>query len=132
MSEKRIFRLVHAQARGGAKKFIDEVPDGWIADIKPAPRSLDQNARMWAMLKDVSNQVVWYGRKLTPKNWKDMFTAALAKQDVVPGIDGGFVVLGQSTSEMTKKEMSDLIDLMTAFGVKHDVVFHDQFEGVEA
>ena len=51
----------------------------------------------WAMLTDISNQVDWYGQKLTPEEWKEVFTAAMKKQKVVPGIDGGFVVCGSST-----------------------------------
>jgi hypothetical protein len=85
-------------------------------EIKPETRSLEANARMWAMLTDISEQVVWHGRKLTPEEWKHVFTASLARQDVVPGLDGGFVVLGKSTSQMSRREMSDLQELMSAFG----------------
>jgi hypothetical protein len=91
--------------------------------VKPQTRSLEQNARLWAMLTDISNQVDWYGRKLSPENWKHVFTAALKKQDVVPGLDGGFVVLGQSTSQMTKSEMAELQTLMEAFGADKGVKF---------
>ena len=94
-----------------------------VVEVKKETRSLEQNARMWAMLTDVSKQVVWYGRKLTPEDWKHVFTASLTKQEVVPGIDGGFVVLGKSTSQMTKAEMSELQELMQAFGAQHDVKF---------
>jgi len=91
--------------------------------IKPETRSLPQNARLWAMLTEISEQVEWYGRRLTPENWKHVFSAALKKQDVVPGLDGGFVVLGQSTSKMTVAEMSDLQTLMEAFGAEKGVKF---------
>jgi NinB protein len=94
-----------------------------VLEIKPSTRSLEQNARLWAMLTDISRQVDWYGRKLTPYDWKHMFTASLKKQDVVPGIDGGFVVLGASTSKMTKAEMCDLQTLMEAFGAEKGVRF---------
>ena len=93
-----------------------------VLEIRPETRSLAQNARLWAMLTDIS-QVDWYGRKLTPEEWKHVFTAALSKQDVVPGIDGGFVVLGKSTSRMTKGEMSELQTLMEAFGAEKGVRF---------
>ncbi len=93
-------------------------------------RTLDQNSKLWAMLSDVSRQVDWYGRKLSPWAWKDIFTAALKKQDVVPGIDGGFVVLGEHTSRMTKAQMSELLELMMAFGANHKVAWSDpQYEG---
>jgi hypothetical protein len=94
-----------------------------VVEVKPETRTLPQNARLWAMLTDMSKQVDWYGRKLTPENWKDVLTAALTKQDVVPGIDGGFVVLGKSTSKMTKGEMSELQTLIEAFGAQQGVRF---------
>ena len=94
-----------------------------VLEIKPSTRSLEQNARLWAMLTDISKQVDWYGRKLSPDDWKHVFSAALKKQDVVPGLDGGFVVLGLSTSKMTKAEMCDLQTLMEAFGTEKGVRF---------
>jgi hypothetical protein len=94
-----------------------------VVEIKPETRTLAQNARLWAMLSDVSKQVNWYGRKLSEEEWKHVFTASLSKQDVVPGIDGGFVVLGKSTSKMTKPEMSELQQLIEAFGAQQGVRF---------
>ena len=90
---------------------------------KPETRSQAQNRRLWAMLRDVSQQVVWPGQKLQDSEWKDVFTAALKRQKVVPGIDGGFVVLGTSTSRMTVAEMGDLQTLMEAFGAEQGVRF---------
>lgn len=92
-------------------------------EIRPEKRSDAQNRRLWSMLTDVSQQVDWHGHRLTPDEWKDVFTAALKKQKAVPGIDGGFVVCGQRTSKMTKAEMSELQTLMEAFGAQHGVVF---------
>lgn len=84
-------------------------------------RTVDQNRLLWAVLTDVSRQVEWHGQRLTKENWKDVFTAALKRQQVVPGIDGGFVVLGTSTSRMSKQEFSELIELIYAFGAEHGV-----------
>ena len=89
-------------------------------------RTLDQNARLWACLGDVSRQVEWHGQKLLDTEWKDVFTAALKRQKVVPGLDGGFVVLGTSTRKMTKQEMTELMELIAAFGAEHNVTFHDE------
>jgi|TARA_R110000868_G_scaffold267392_1_gene526680 hypothetical protein len=86
-------------------------------------RSLEQNRMMWANLEDIAQQVVWYGVKLTKDEWKDVLTAALKKQKVVPGIEGGFVVLGARTSKMTVPEMTELIELSTAFGTQQGVKF---------
>lgn len=78
---------------------------------------------MWCMLRDVSRQVVWHGQKLQDSEWKDVFTAALKRQKVVPGIDGGFVVLGTSTRRMTVAEMGELMELVEAFGAQQGVRF---------
>ena len=86
-------------------------------------RSLEQNRLMWANLEDIAQQVVWYGVKLTKDEWKDVLTAALKKQKVVPGIEGGFVVIGARTSKMTVPEMTELIELSTAFGTQQGVKF---------
>ena len=95
--------------------------------LRPEKRSDAQNRRLWAMLHDISAQVDWYGQKLAAEDWKHVFTASLKKQRAVPGLDGGFVVLGLSTRRMSKAEMSELQELMTAFGVQHGVTFHDGF-----
>lgn len=77
------------------------------------------------MLTEVSNQVIWYGQKLTAEEWKHIFTASLKKQKVVPGLDGEFVVLGLSTSKMSILEMNDLQTLIEAFGIDKGVDFKD-------
>lgn len=88
-------------------------------------RSLDQNARLWAVLKDVSDQVEWYGRHLPSHAWKDIFTSALERHDIVPGIQGEFVMIGGSTSKMTKARFAELLTLIDAFGVDHNVKWSD-------
>jgi hypothetical protein len=112
------FRLVHKQARDRACDAIRSAPDGYIVRVSEPTRSLEQNAALWGKLEEVSERVEWYGQNLAPEDWKHIFTAALRKSRVVPGIDGGFVVLGQSTSKMTKSEMSDLLELINSFLVE--------------
>lgn len=101
-------------------------PDGYICQVKPATRSLDQNALLWPLLQELSEQVNWYGQKLTKEEWKDVMTAGLKRSRIVPGIDGGFVVLGMSTSKMDKKTFSELIELIYAFGAQHGVKFCEE------
>lgn len=92
-----------------------------VVVIKDEKRPDVCNRKMWAMLRDVSQQVEWYGRKLTDEDWKHIFSAAVQKQDAVPGIDGGFVVLGISTRKQSQKWFSDLFEVMHAFGAEHGV-----------
>lgn len=92
-----------------------------VLTIEEEKRSLPQNQLMWSVLTDLSKQVPWHGEKLTKEEYKDLLTAGLKKQRAIPGIDGGFVVLGTSTSKMTKQEMTDLIMLAHAFGDEREV-----------
>lgn len=116
-----IFHLRTHQARQRAQHHIAIAPDGWVCRLTEGTRTLQQNARMWAMLNDVSRHVEWHGVKLSPEDWKHVFSASLRRQRVVPGLDGELVVLGQSTSKMTKHELSDLMELISAFGAERGV-----------
>lgn len=119
---KLLFIIRDQSTRQRALEAVKEAPVGHAVRISPPTRSLEANAAMWAMLADVSAQVVWHGRKLDSESWKHIFTSSLKRQDVVPNLDGtGFVVLGQSTSKMTKAEMSDLLELISAFGAERNV-----------
>lgn len=124
---KQYFILAHDTARQMAMQAIRNAPDGWIVEVKERTRSIDQNSLLWALLTDVSRQVEWYGRKLAPEDWKHVFSSALRKQDVVPNIEGnGFVVLGQSTSKMGKREFSDLVELIYSFGAERNVIWTNE------
>lgn len=123
MSERQFFSLVHDTARQMAVRAVTRAPAGYVVEVKPKTRTLDQNALLWGLLTDLSNQVDWHGQKLTPDEWKIVMTASIRRQRVLPGIDGGFVAIGESTSKMTVKEFSDLVELINAFGAQHEVRF---------
>ena len=97
---KKTFVLAHSTARQNAIAFIAAAPAGHCVTVSEPTRTLEQNAALWSKLGEIAAQVVWHGRKLSPESWKTIFTASLKKQDVVPGIDGGFVVMGTSTSRI--------------------------------
>lgn len=93
-------------------------------EVKPETRSIEQNQIMWSCLTDLSNQVTWFGKKLKKEGWKDFITGHLDGQDLVPNMDGtGFISIqrGRSTSQMTIKEMTAVIELCHAFGVDKGV-----------
>jgi hypothetical protein len=123
MSDRQFFALVHDTARQMAVRAVTRAPAGYVVEVKPKTRTLDQNAKLWALLTDLSEQVNWHGQKLTPDEWKIVMTASIRRQRVLPGIDGGFVAIGESTSKMTVKEFSDLMELIHAFGAQHEVRF---------
>lgn len=115
---------IHDRRR--ASELLASVPDGTVVEFKPEKRTLDQNAKLWAMLAEISEQVNWYGQKLSPEDWKNVFTAALRQSRVVPGIDGlSHVPLGLYTSNLSKAEFGDLLEIIHAFCAERGVVLKD-------
>ena len=122
------FHILSPLIRQNAMEAVRNAPVGWVVSIKPATRTTAQNARLWALLTDLAQQVDWYGQKLDAATWKDITTASLRKSRVVPGIEqGSFVVTGLHTSTMTKAELGDLMELICAFGAERGVVFSDEY-----
>lgn len=106
--------------------WIAKAPWNTRVEFKGPKRSVPQNDLLWARLTEIAENVVWYGQKLTPDDWKDIFTASLRKARVVPGLDAGsFVPLGMRTSDMSKEEMTALLDLIDAFAAERGVEFHE-------
>ena len=109
-------RLVGPTQRAYAKSMIDAAADGWIVTIKEPTRSLDQNARLWAMLGDIAKAEPM-GRKHTPDEWKAIFCQACGwEMAFLPGLSGGFFPIGFRTSRMTVRQMADLITWIMAWG----------------
>lgn len=115
-------------------RWADQAPYGTRVEWKPTKRSLDQNAKMWALLTELAEHLPWHGKKLSADGWKLMLLDALKRAsgevlNIVPNTDGtGFVNLSTSSSDLSKAEMSDLIELIHEFGARHGVQFHDSEE----
>lgn len=123
---RQVYYLTHEIARGNAVEAVRSAPEGYVVEIRPKTRSVPQNSRMWAILSEISKQVVWHGRKLSENDWKNIFMATIRKQIAVPNLDNnGFVVLGGSSSKLTVDEMTELQELMMAFAVEHGVKIND-------
>lgn len=90
----------------------------------------EQRKRLWAMLTDLSKQLQWPVdgelQWLTKEDWKWIILAGLKRhQRIAKGIDGGFVVLGQSIRELRVKEMAEMIEILFAFGDTHGIKWTD-------
>lgn len=124
-------RLTPATRRMCAQMVMD-APEGYMFTPPQEPtRSLDQNARMWAMLADVSRQVSWpvngVAQKLEAEDWKAIVTASLSQENrMASGIRGGFVMLGRRTSKMTVREMTEVIEFLFEFGAEQGVVWSEE------
>lgn len=114
--------------RERAVKWVGQVPAGTRLIFKDPRRTVAQNDRLWAMLTDVATQLAWHDQKLSTDSWKLLFLDALNNEmTLVPNIAGnGFVNLGRSSSNLSKADFSNLLELIACFGAERGVVFHDQ------
>lgn len=113
--------------RARAANWCQKAPAGTRIEFKAAKRTLAQNDRMWAMLTDVAQQAEHNGRRYTADQWKVLFLHACGREvQFLPSLDGStFIPWGQSSSDLSKQEMTDLIEFMFAWGADHGVVFQD-------
>jgi hypothetical protein len=108
--------------RATAALWSQKSPQGTRIEFRGPRRSLPQNALLWSRLTEISRQVDWYGQKLSAEDWKDVFTAGLRQARVVPGLEpGSFVPLGMRTSDMSKEELTNLLELIAAFAAERGV-----------
>lgn len=115
-------------ARERVAKWAMTAPTGTRVEFKEVKRTLEQNAKLWAMLTDVARQVEHAGRRYDTESWKVLFMHALGREmSFLPALDGQtFVPIGHRSSDLSKSEMSELIEFIHAWGAEHGVVFSDQ------
>lgn len=132
---KQRFILSHDTARQRALSAVANAPDGMVVEIKEPTRSLEQNAKLHAMLEDVANQVEWHGMKLHKDIWKRICTAAMLREIgespmLVPSLDGhGIEIIYEKTSTMGKRMMAELIEWVYAFGSEKGVQWSERVAG---
>lgn len=113
--------------RQRASNWVQKAPPGTRLEFKAPRRSLPQNDLLWQRLTDVARQKPeYYGQHMSAEDWKDVFVAALRKCRMLPGIDGGIVPVGLRSSDLTKEEFSDLLDLISHFAVNNNIKLSDE------
>ena len=124
---RALLRIDGPVTRARAAKLLARVPDGTRVEFKGGRRTLPQNAKLWAALTEVARQKTWHDLKLAANDWKLIFLDALKREvRIVPNLDGtDFVNLNRSSSDLSKEEMGELIELIAAWGAQNGVVFAD-------
>jgi len=86
-------------------------------------RTLDQNAKMWALLSDVQKHLPeWHGYKMGTEDYKHVIGATWKMQKFVPNAENtGFVVCGLSTRKLKKKEFCELVECIYYFAAENSV-----------
>lgn len=127
MADKRIFVMAHAEARRRAIEAVKEAPEGDCVTISEPNRTLEQNAKFHALCSDIARaKTQWAGKPRNAVQWKVLLVSghAIATKEgseMVPGIEGEFVNLRESTAAMSKARGSSLIEYSLAFCAMNDV-----------
>ncbi len=125
--EKQRFILINPHVRQNAMRAVHTAPDGWSVTVAPATRSLDQNAKFHAICSDLArSDLQWAGRRRDADEWKVLLVSGHTKAtqgeiEFVPGLEGEFVNVRESTARMSVHRASSLIEYAIAFCVSHGV-----------
>jgi hypothetical protein len=110
-----------------AMRLIYKAPQDAIVKISEAKRSDDQNAKMWAMLSDISRAKP-EDRHHIPEVWKCIFMAALGHEVMFTmGLNNQPFPIGFKTSKLSKAQMSDLIEFIYAYGAQNNVKWSEKY-----
>ena len=132
---RRRFVLSHAEARRRAMACVAEAPEGYVVTVQEPTRSTDQNAKFHALCGDIARSgAEWAGKPRTLQQWKVLLVSghAVATKEgaeMVPGLEGEFVNLRESTAAMSKRRGASLIEYTLAFCALRGVrVYADEVE----
>jgi hypothetical protein len=129
-----VLKLTGQIARAAAIRRIREAPDGYVVTIKAPTRTLDQNALLHAVLSDISKQAKYLGSYRSVEFWKGLFVsgweiATGRKPLIVPGLEGEFINIRESTTTLSQKKLSELVEYIEAWCAMNDVVLRDVHHG---
>ena len=144
MTDRLVLRLHNAQqghqaiqqAWAHAKGYLMASGAPMVLEVRPETRSDRQNRLLHALFGDVARQAEWMGKKRTPAEWKLLFVsghAVATKQgaDLVPGLEGEFLNLRESTARMGKARMASLLDYVMSWAVEHGVELREARQWVD-
>jgi len=127
VTESRRFILAHDIARQRAMEAVRKAPAGFEVLVKEATRKAGQNAKFHAICSDLAKSgLEWAGKKRSSAQWKVLLVSghAVATKEgaeMVPGLEGEFVNVRESTALMSVNRSSSLIEYAVAFCITHNV-----------
>jgi len=126
MSDRQTILLVGLRQKLFAHQCIEKAPADFVCTIKKATRREIQSEKFHAMCGDVARQCQYIGRQLTKDQWKVLFISGHAVAtgigaDMVPGLEGEFTNIRESSAQMSIGRMASVIEYVSAYGAEHGV-----------
>lgn len=100
-----------------------------VVEVRAPKRTEEQNAKLHAMLSDISRQKDFNGQKRTIEQWKMIFVSAHriatnGQVEMAIGLEGEVVNLRESTAQMGVRRLASLIEYIDAWAADNGVVFN--------
>lgn len=133
--DKSTFFLISDRVRENAARSLRDADDGAVVSISPPVRSTSQNAKLHALLSDLSkSDVKWAGKRRALDEWKMLCVSGHAiatdeKGEVIPGLEGEFVSIRESTAKMGVRRAASLIEYVMCFCVQNGVELKETMRG---
>ena len=117
----------HPMARDRALRSVKEAPDGYWVKVEPAKRTLSQNDMFHALCEAIAKSgATWAGKRRTKDQWKVLLVSGHATYtkdgaEIVPGLEGEFVNIRESTASMSKARGASLIEYTLAWAAQNGI-----------
>lgn len=122
-------RLVGDRQRAFAKQQIDAAPQGYVVKIAAETRRDAQNRKLWPMLQDLQRQVPGLETFTTDEIKLRFLNQLGVEMRFLPTLEGeGMFPVGLRSSTLTVQQFAGLIELIYAYGARHDVRWSDPAE----
>jgi hypothetical protein len=121
MPDGATIRLMGDHTRAVACQLVQSAPEGWLVRIGEPPRTLDQSSRFWAACGEIAKTTyTWGGMRHDKQGWHDLLLSGwhVIKQHpmhLLLGIEGERVSLMKHSRDLSKTDMSDLLDYQAAW-----------------
>ncbi len=127
--------LVNPGVRANAIEAVRTADAGDVVTIAKPTRSTRQNAMFHAMIGDiVKSGFKWAGKVRNADEVKMLMISAHAivtkeGAEIVPGIEGEFVAIRESSAKMGVARMGSLITYVLAYCDTNGITLHDTIDG---
>lgn len=139
------FRLINNDVRRRAMDAVRVAPEGWVVRISEPAKTRDQENLYHDMIDDIAKQWRFMGERLDKESMKRLMVDAFDKAmkdagtplrqsgRIVPSIDGLRIVqLGIQTRGFNKREASEFIEFLSAWGAEKGIVWRREYQPEEA
>lgn len=133
--DRRDFVLVSERVRDNALEAVRNAPPGFVVTVEEPTRTKEQGKMFHAICTDIAkSRLPFAGKPRSAKVWKVLLISAHAAatdegNEVVPGLEGEFVNIRESTALMSVKRAGSLITYALAFCDTNGIALNEVRKG---